>query len=286
MKTKQKSVFFKKVTIIGIGLLGGSIGMAMKKNRLSNEVTGVSRRQATLGYALKKKIVDKATNNIVKSVQGADLVILATPVQTIVTLLANIGKHLKRGCIVMDVGSTKTSIVENAEKNLPPQVYFVGTHPLAGSEKKGVEFSNPDLFRNSFCVMTPTDKTNAQAKEKIATLWSSIGSVVKTVSPDEHDKILAFTSHVPHLLAYALIDAIPGKYLEYGSTGLKDTTRIAGSSPQLWNDVCMENSKNTLFVLDEVVKVLSGYRKAIASKDQPILIESFKRSKSKRDGLK
>jgi len=286
MNRQHNPLLFKKVTIIGIGLLGGSIGMAMKKNHLTREVVGVSRRQATLGYSLKKKIVDKASSNIVKSVQGADLVILATPVQTIISLLANIGKHLKRGCIVMDVGSTKTSIVEVAEKSLPPHTFFVGTHPLAGSEKKGVEFSSPDLFNRSFCIVTPTDKTNKQAKEKIESLWSRMGSVVKSVSPDEHDKILAFTSHVPHLLAYAMIDAIPGEYLEYGSTGLKDTTRIAGSNPQLWNDVCMENSKNVLSVLDEVVKVLSGYRKAVTSKDETGLIDQFKRAKSKRDGIK
>ncbi|MDD3375639.1 MAG: prephenate dehydrogenase [Candidatus Omnitrophica bacterium] len=285
MNIQRNPLLFKKVTIIGIGLLGGSIGMAMKKNHLVHEVLGVSRRQATLGYALKKKIVDNATSNIVKSVRGADLVVLATPVQTILTLLANIGKHLKRGCIVMDVGSTKTSIVQAAEKSLPSHAFFVGTHPLAGSEKKGVEFSDPDLFNKSFCIITPTDKTNKQAKEKVEALWTRMGSFVKNVSPDEHDNILAFTSHVPHLLAYAMIDAVPGKYLEYGSTGLKDTTRIAGSSPQLWNDICMENSKNVLPVLDEVVKILSGYRKAITSKDETVLIEQLKRAKSKRDGI-
>ena len=286
MSIHHKPLLFKKVTVIGIGLLGGSIGMAMKKNHLAREVLGVSRRQTTLGYAVKKKIVDKASSNIVKSVQGADLVILATPVQTILTLLANIGKHLKRGCIVMDVGSTKTSIVEAAEKNLPSHAFFVGTHPLAGSEKKGVEFSNPDLFNKSFCIITPTDKTNKQAKEKIEALWARMGSMVKSVSPDEHDNILAFTSHVPHLLAYAMVDAIPGKYLEYGSTGLKDTTRIAGSNPQLWNDICMENSKNVLSVLDGVVKILSGYRKAITSKDEKVLLDQLKRAKNKRDGIK
>ena len=149
MIEQKNSILFKKVVIIGIGLLGGSIGMAIKRFRLARQVVGVSRRQATLGYALKNKIVDHASSNIVKSVENADLVILATPVQTITTLLANIGKHLKRGCIVTDVGSTKTGIVEMAHKKLPAHVFFVGSHPLAGSEKKGVEFSRSDLFQKS-----------------------------------------------------------------------------------------------------------------------------------------
>ena len=285
MRIQRNPLLFRKVTIIGIGLLGGSIGMAIKEQHLAREVMGVSRRQATLSYALRNKIVDKATSNITKSLENADLVILATPVKTIVTLLANIGKHLKRGCIVMDVGSTKSNIVETAHKHLPPHVSFVGAHPLAGSEKKGIEFSSAQLFDRSFCVVTPTSKTNKQAEEKIKTLWTKIGSKVKIISPGEHDKILAYTSHVPHLLAYSMIEAIPGKYLEYGSTGLKDTTRVASSNPQLWSDIAMENSKNVLNVLDEVVKTLSEYRRAISSQSDSVLTDKFKRSKSKRDAI-
>lgn len=285
MRIHKNPLLFRKVAIIGIGLLGGSLGMALKKNRLAREVVGVSRKQATLNYAIRNNIVDKAINNISKSLENADLVVLATPVKTIVSLLANIGKHLKRGCIVIDVGSTKTTIVEVAHRHLPQHVFFVGSHPLAGSEKKGVEFSDAELFRNSFCVLTSTDKTNKQAEEKIKTLWTIIGSKVKIVSPAEHDRILAYTSHIPHLLAYAMIDCIPGNYLEYGATGLKDVTRIASSNPQLWSDICMENSKNVLDVLDELVKVFSIYRKAVASKDEQALIENFKRAKSKRDSL-
>ncbi|MDP8265446.1 MAG: prephenate dehydrogenase/arogenate dehydrogenase family protein [Candidatus Aceula meridiana] len=285
MRVQGNPLLFRKVTIIGIGLLGGSIGMAIKKQRLAREVVGVSRRQATLSYALRNKIVDKVTSDITKSLENADLVILATPVKTIVTLLANIGKHLKRGCIVMDVGSTKSTIVEVAHKHLPAHVSFVGAHPLAGSEKKGVEFSSAQLFDGSFCVLTSTEKTNKQAEEKIKSLWTHVGSKIKVVSPSEHDKILAYTSHVPHLLAYGMIEAIPEKYLEYGSTGLKDTTRIAGSNPQLWSDISMENSKNILNVLDEVVKTLSVYRQAVASRNESVLTEKFKSSKSKRDAI-
>lgn len=285
MRLHRDPILFRKVTIIGIGLLGGSIGLTIKKHRLAKEVVGVSRRPTALSYALKNKIVDKTTSNITQSLDNADLVILATPVKTIVTLLANIGKHLKRGCIVMDVGSTKSTIVEIAHKHLPPHVFFVGAHPLAGSEKKGIEFCSDQLFDNSLCILACNAKTNKQAEERVKKFWEQMGSTVKVTSPDEHDKILAFTSHIPHLLAYGLVDAIPDAFMPYGSTGLKDTTRIASSNPQLWNDIFMENSKNVLVALDDVVRVLSRYRQSIASRNEAVLTEDLKRSKNKRDAI-
>src|SRR3989338_7448360 len=147
-------------------------------------------------------------------------------------MLPIIGGSLKRGCIVTDVGSTKEAIVEAAQKNLPSHVFFVGSHPLAGSEKKGALFGSAELFHSSLCIMTPTDKTNKAAVEKIKNLWTKLGATVKFLPPNEHDKILAYISHVPHLLAYALMGAIPSEYLEYATQGLKDTTRIAASDPE------------------------------------------------------
>ncbi len=285
MRLRRPPLTFRKATVVGIGLLGGSIALALKKNHLAREVVGVSRRQAALHFALKNKIIDHGTSDVVKAVENADLVILATPIQTILSLLVSLGGRLKRGCIVTDVGSTKTSIVSAAQKHLPGHVFFVGGHPLAGSEKKGVEFSDAGLFAQSFCLLTPTEKTNKDALEKVSEVWTRIGCTLKTVSPDEHDSILAFTSHVPHILAYGLIDAIPADFITYGASGLKDTTRIASSSPQLWNDVCMQNSKNILKSLDEVIRVLSTYRKAITARDEGTLTEAFKRAKDKRDTL-
>ncbi len=285
MRLRRFPLLFRKVTVVGIGLLGGSIALSLKKNHLAREVVGVSRRQAALNHALKNKIIDHGTSDIMKAVDNADLVILATPIQTILSLLVNLGGRLKRGCIVTDVGSTKSSIVAAAQKHLPNHVFFVGGHPLAGSEKKGVEFSDANLFNESFCLLTPTEKTNKDAFEKVSEIWTRMGCIVKSVSPDEHDSILAYTSHVPHLLAYGLIDAIPQDYLVFGATGLKDTTRIAGSNPQLWNDVCMQNSKNILKSLDETIKVLAAYRKAICAGDEGSLTECFKRAKEKRDTL-
>jgi prephenate dehydrogenase len=285
MRLRRPPLSFRKVAVVGIGLLGGSIALAMKKNHLAREVVGVSRRQAALHFALKNKIVDHGTSDILKAVENADLVILATPIQTILSLLTTLGSRLKRGCIVTDIGSTKASIVSAAQKHLPSHIFFVGGHPLAGSEKKGVEFSDANLFQQSFCLLTPTEKTNKDALEKVSEVWTRMGCLIKSVSPDEHDSILAFTSHVPHLLAYGLVDAIPPDYLVFGATGLKDTTRIASSNPQLWSDVCMQNSKNILKSLDEMIRVLSTYRKAIIVRDEGSLTEAFKRAKEKRDSL-
>lgn len=280
----QESPLFKQVTIIGVGLIGGSLGMAIKKNRVAQEVVGLSHRHTSLVYALKNNAIDKAFYDIKKAVEHADLVVMATPVNSIVTLLPTVARFLKRGCVVTDVGSTKAVIVETAEKNLT-SAFFVGSHPLAGSEKRGAEFASPDLFQNSLCIMTPNERTNRFAEERVRALWTRLGADVKTLAPPEHDKILAYISHLPHLVAYALMGAIPSEYLPYGAQGLKDTTRIASSSVHMWNDICMMNSKNVIHSLDELVKTLSLLRKYIIARDEQNLFETFRKAKAKRDTL-
>ncbi|MFH1360345.1 MAG: prephenate dehydrogenase [Candidatus Omnitrophota bacterium] len=280
-----KRIFFRKVTIVGVGLIGGSLGMAIKKNGLAKEVMGLARRHGPLVTAIRGGAIDKISHDYKKAVDGSDLVIFATPVKTIMELFPKVGCFLKRGCLVTDVGSIKEEIVRAAHKSLPPYVNFVGSHPVAGSEKSGNLFANADLFKDSLCVVTPTDKTNRAAVDTIKTLWTKCGALVKTLSPQEHDQILAYVSHVPHLLAYSLMDAIPEKYLDYASSGLKDTTRVASSDPKMWNDICMANSRNILRTLDSVVKQISVLRKAITSRKEQDLMERFKESKRKRDGI-
>ena len=265
--------------------MGGSIGLAIKKRELAHEVAGVSLRQSSLATALKSNVIDRSYSEISKAVHQADFVVLATPVSVIVNLLSTLGPYLKRGCIITDVGSTKAIIVETAEKFLPQHCYFVGSHPLTGSQKQGAAYASEDLFRNAVCIMTPTERTSRVAREKVKHFWTVIGSSVKFLSPQEHDKILSFTSHLPHLLAYALIQSIPGDYLQYAAQGLKDTTRIASSSPQMWLDICKTNSREILQALDESTKFLSAFRKAILANDDQALIEHFQKAKEKRDGL-
>jgi len=273
------------VTIVGVGLIGGSLGMAIKKNKLAREVVGLSYNQASLDEAIKNKAIDSAFTDVSKAIRNADLVILATPVDSIIKLLPAINPHLKRGCIVTDVGSAKLEIIEAVEKKLNAPNFFVGSHPLAGSEKGGSENARADLFEDSLCVMTPKKQTHRTARERVKYLWTNIGAKVKTLSPEEHDEILAYVSHLPHLAAYGLMETVPKKFLEYAARGLKDTTRIAGSSPQMWNDICMANSKNILKALDEMVKNLAILRKAIVQHDQKSLIQSFIKAKEKRDEI-
>ena len=276
---------FKRVAIVGVGLMGGSLGMAIKKHRLAREVIGLSHRQAALDQAVKSNAIDTPCLDVKKAISNADLVVLATPVDSIIKLFKTIDPYLKRGCIVTDVGSAKTSIVEHGEKTLSNPAFFVGSHPLAGSEKKGVVNASADLFEGSICIMTPTNKTNQVAKQKMKHFWTKLGMNVKLLSPEEHDEILAYVSHLPHLLAYGLMAGIPSKFLEYASQGLKDTSRVAASSPQMWSDICMANSKNILNALDQCVEYLAHFRKAIVSHDQKNLMNYFTKAQEKQNKL-
>ena len=279
------SRLFRKVTIIGVGLMGGSLGKAIKKQGLAKEVVGLSQKQTTLSTAVKMQAIDHGCHDIRKAVHNADLVVLATPVSIITGTLSMIGPYLKRGCIVTDVGSSKVSIVRTAQQFLPNHVSFVGSHPLTGSEKKGVQFADEKLFEGALCIMTPTDQVNRSVTHRIKTLWARLGCRIKFLSPEEHDRIMAYISHLPHVLSFALMNIIPAELLEYTAQGLKDTTRIASSSPQMWSDICQGNADNIVNVLDELVKDLAGIRRAIVTNETKILLDEFQKAKDKRDRI-
>jgi len=266
---------FKRVTIVGVGLMGGSLGMAIKKHKLAREVIGLSHRQTALAQAVKMKAIDVPCLDVKKAICNADLVVLAAPVDSIIKLCGMINPHLKRGGIVTDVGSAKVNIVESAERIFTNPGLFIGSHPLAGSEKKGVDNATETLFDNASCIMTPTPKTSQVAIQRVKHFWTKLGMNVKLMSPAEHDEILAYVSHLPHLLAYGLISTVPSDFLEYASRGYKDTSRIAASSPQLWSDICIANSKNVLNALDCCVEHLAHFRKAIVSHDHKELVRQF-----------
>ncbi len=282
---RNNNAVFRKVTIVGVGFMGGSLGLALKKHGLASEIVGVSHRQVTLDQALQLKAIDEGLTDLPKAVANADLVVLAAPVQAILQQFALINPHLKRGCLVTDMGSVKSEIVERAESVLAQPGMFVGSHPLAGSEKKGVEFAYADLFANARCIMTPTAKTTPVAKEKIKFMWTKLGCQVEVLAPEDHDKILAHVSHLPHLLAYALVGSIAKEYLAHAPQGLKDSTRIAASSPQVWNDIFLTNPKNVINALDALVKDLALLRKAIIQRDQKVLLPYLERAKEKRDSI-
>ncbi|MBF0387150.1 MAG: prephenate dehydrogenase [Candidatus Omnitrophica bacterium] len=276
---------FRKVTILGTGLLGGSIGLALKKNGLAEKVVGMSRHEASARAAVAMGAIDIAETDLQKAIAGADLVILAAPVKVILENIRDIARHLRRDCIVTDVGSTKSFVVDAAQKHFPAHVLFVGSHPMAGSEKSGVAHASADLFKGASVIMTPTAKTNKLAKDKVKHLWTKLGAEVRIMDPVKHDEVMAFVSHLPHLAAFAMMRAIPDEFLPYGSTGLKDTTRVAASSSKMWGDICLSNYRNVLKSIDEMAKSLADLRKAILEHDEEALAEYLNQAKGRRESL-
>ncbi len=280
-----RSTLFDKVTIVGVGLIGGSIGMAIKKHKLAKKVVGLSHRQTSLNKAKEMGAIDEGLVDVAQAIKGADLVILATPVDWIIKMLPVINPHLKRSCMITDVGGTKVEILAAAQNVLSNPSNFIGSHPLAGSEKKGVDFAVADLLQGALCIMTPNKNTNQQTKERIKTLWTKIGCNVKSMTAEEHDEVLAFVSHMPHLVAFSMIESIPDQFLSYAPRGLRDTTRIAGSDPELWKDVCLTNSRYVIKSIDSIVKSLSLIRKSIIDRDDKTLVDHFTKSRAKRESL-
>jgi len=276
---------FNKVAIIGVGLIGGSLGMVIKKKGLARQVMGLARRSRTIREAIRQRAVDKGTLDFKTAIQEADLVVLATPVETIISSVSKIKKFLKKGCIVIDVGSCKKKIVEVLERKLPKGIAFVGTHPLAGSEKKGVNFAQANLFEDTLCLLTPTSKTKVLALKKIKKLWQAVGAEVEILKPDTHDKILATVSHLPHVLAFSLIKSIPAGHLPFSPRSLKEITRIASSDPVLWKDVFFNNSGNVLKAIRDFQTRLNELKKSIARRDAAGTLRFLQQAKQKRDSI-
>jgi len=280
-------VIFKKIAIIGVGLIGGSIGEAVKKRRLAGTVVGIGHRASSIDEAIARGAIDKGTLDAVKGVAGADLVIIATPVCLIPGFGKKVSRSLKKGCIVTDVGSTKSSIVGQLEKSMPAGVDFVGSHPLAGSEKRGVVSAREDLFKGSVVIMTKTKKTDKAALKKLGSFWKSLGAgriVIK--SPEEHDRIVAQISHLPHIAAAALVNSASDESLEFASTGFKDATRIAASDPGIWRDICVTNRKEIVRALDNYVRNLAKMKKLVKDGSGAKLRRELERSRARRESLR
>ncbi|MFA5500488.1 MAG: prephenate dehydrogenase [Candidatus Omnitrophota bacterium] len=278
---------FNKVAIIGVGLIGGSVGLAIRKKRLAREVIGVFRRASTLKKALKAKAVTRATMSIGEGVKAADLIIVAAPVYSIPALVKEAAKHAKKGAIITDVGSTKTWILNNVEKILKNSrsIYFVGSHPMAGSEHASVEFARADLLSGAPCIVTKDAKTDKAALKKVISFWASVGAKVKVLSPEAHDRSVSLISHLPHIVAFALAGAVPEKELQYAAEGFKDTTRVASSDPALWADIFLTNSKEIAKAARLFKKYCKDILGAVESGDYPKMVSVLKRAKAKRDKL-
>ena len=277
---------YKKIVIIGMGLIGGSIAKALLDKDLADEVVGVCRRQSSLDRAVKEKALTAGyVNNYEEATAGADIIFIATPVNTTKKVLDDLaGVISDPGVLVTDVGSTKKEIVDHARK-YAGHFSFVGAHPLAGSEKKGVEYARADLFQRSLCVLTRSETTVDEDIEKLRSLWQALGAKVEVTTPEEHDRILAFTSHLPHIAAYALSGVQDPLHYGYMSTGFGDATRIASSDPALWSDIFMTNSDNVLNSISRFKELLSGIEEDIRQGRQEALRQKLEECKRLRDGF-
>jgi prephenate dehydrogenase len=233
-----------RLSIVGVGLLGGSIGLAAKAAAMSGVVVGYGHRQATLQRALESGAIDESATSCKEAVAGADLVILCTPVGLFEELMREMAPALAPGAIVTDVGSTKRSVVKWAESILPGSVHFVGSHPMAGSEKRGVEYARADLFKGARCILTPTEKTDPVALGKVDEFWRRLGMRTQRMSPQEHDRRICDISHLPHAVAAALVAMQEDDALPLAGKGFLDTTRIAGGDGALWRDIFQDNRDN------------------------------------------
>jgi prephenate dehydrogenase len=255
-----------RVAIIGVGLIGASFGLALKERGLAREIYGFGRNEDNLKKAKARGIIDAYSTDITKVCGSADLVVLATPVGVFVEIAKEISPFLKKGSIVIDVGSVKGRLVYELESIMPEGVHYVGTHPIAGSDKSGIEYARPDLFKDARCIITPTEKTDPESLSFILELWKDFGCNVELIDPMKHDEVYGAVSHLPHIIAYCLVNTIgqiDSEYIRYAGQGFKDTTRIALSSPELWRDIVVYNRDNLLKLLEVFEKNIEELKRLL-----------------------
>lgn len=269
---------FERVCIAGLGLLGGSLGMALRERRLAGRVVGVARREATVDAAMSLGAVDEATRDLRAGAAGADLLVVAVPVLATVDLIAEAAGVLAPGAIVTDVGSTKGHLERAVPPLLPPGVVFVGGHPMAGSERTGIEVARADLFEGATYVITRPPETPPEAAARVAALARDVGAVPLEMEADRHDEAVARISHLPHVAAAALATAAARgdrKFLaRLAAGGFRDTTRIAASSPEMWRDICLTNRDPLLAALADLETDLAAFRRAVEEGD-PAALEAL-----------
>jgi len=282
-------VHFRKITIIGVGLLGGSLGLAVRRRKLARQTAGFVRRAAGLKDCERAGAVDFATLDLPAAVWDADLVILCSPLGQMRLLAERMLPALKPGAIVTDVGSVKAGVVRELEPLVARAgAHFVGSHPMAGAEKTGVGAARADLFVDAVCVVTPTKKTNLAALKKVKQFWAAVGSRVLELAPAMHDALVSRSSHLPHVAAATLANLVlhparPRWQAVLCANGFRDTTRIASGSPEMWRDIALANRRNLGRSVDAFVVELKAFRRALAKADAQDITKFFEAAKQRRD---
>ncbi len=274
------------VAIVGVGLIGGSIGLALRKRGLAANVTGIGRNQRTLDKALAVGAIDRATTDLLSGVAEADFVVVATPVDLIADTVCRIAKVTPNVKLITDAGSTKGLICREIDAKLGPSAHrFVGGHPLAGDHRTGPEHARENLFTGKTVVVTPTSSTSREVLEIARDFWQSLGASVHVMSPEEHDQALAGTSHLPHLVASALAKCTPQEYLPLAATGWADTTRVSAGDAALWSQIFRQNKSSLLPALDQLIAQLQEMRTQMTTGDWSQLQDTLQQAKQIRDAL-
>jgi len=274
------------VAIVGVGMIGGSIGKALLQRRLADRVIGVGRNGASLDEAVRCGAVSETSLDLAAAVANADLVVVATGVAAIPRLLDAIDAAIEPGTLLTDAGSTKASIVAAWERNRPARRgRFVGGHPIAGSHRRGPAAADPDLFAGRVTVVTPAEQTPPVDTDAIASFWDALGSTVAAMSPEEHDAILARTSHAPHLVAAAIATATPAGCRRFTAGGWRDTTRIAAGDPELWADILLDNGPEVVAAIESIQAATADMLAAIEAADRGRLVSLLTRAKEDRDAV-
>ncbi len=280
-----------RLAIVGVGLIGGSLARILREKGEVGEIVGIGRGAANLQRAVELGVIDRFEHDLKKGVTDADVVFMATPVCTIASLVAEMTPALHVGAIVTDGGSVKEEIVRQCEALLPQGICFVGGHPIAGTEKSGVDASFSTLYKGKRCILTPTPATDSRALEKVVRMWELAGSEVVLMDPRKHDKVVAAISHLPHMVAYSLVNAV-GDYdgyeeniLKYSAGGFKDFTRIASSDPVMWRDIALQNRTAVLEMMDFFAATHGELRTMVANSDAEGLERFFERSRDHRESI-
>lgn len=276
---------FRAIAVVGVGLIGGSLAGAIRSRRISSKVIGVGRDRARLSVARDAGLVDDISTDLITAASRSDLLVFCTPVDRVVAGVREAAGASLPGTLITDAGSVKGSICRPLETGLPGGVEFIGSHPLAGSEKQGFEHADPQLFDRRVCVVTPVESSTRQGIDRLTRFWQRVGSTVMEMSPEAHDRALAQTSHLPHVVAAALAAVVDEANGRYAASGFRDTTRIAGGDADLWTAILLANSEPVLAALQSYDQSLGAFRQALETRDAVRLKSLLAAAKARRDGL-
>jgi len=283
MLAAMETSSFGVVAILGPGLIGGSLGLALRQRRLAQRVVGIGHRATSIEAAKRVGAIDEGALDAAAGVKDADLIVIATSVAAIPRLAAEIMPHVKPGAVLTDVGSVKREIVTHIEASLRGDVAFIGGHPMAGSEKRGVEAAQAGLFEGSICILTPTPRTPASEVARVSTLWAQVGAHVHLMSPEQHDELVALVSHLPHLAAAALVNVLPEHAWRFVASGFRDTTRVASSDPALWRDICAANRSPIAASLSRFAQEIAALAQTLQDGRDADLLVKLEAAKRLRD---